>query len=132
MKQYISEERAIYEDTYHGQFSRKLAKWAIENMKVLDPVTGEPKPLMSRSADDVAEILKLNSVKVPCECYYTAWYLFNMALADYPMSLPTDKQRAIYVKETLCDPDGDPTDVLACFEAKMCNAGHSVFWEMFI
>lgn len=132
MKQYITEERAIYEDSYHGQFSRKLAKWAIDKMEVLDPATEELKPLSPRSADDVAEILKANNVEIPRECYYTAWYLFNMALADYPKSLTTDKQRATYVEETICDPDGDSTNVLACFEAKMCNAGCPVFWEMFI
>lgn len=129
MKQYITEERAMYEDNFHGMFSRKLAKWAISNMEVKDPASGKMKPVTMRSVDDVLEILSANKVELPDEYIYTAWYLFHMAIADYPKSLKTDEQRAMYVEETLCDPDGDPTNVLACFEAKMCNAEIPIYWE---
>lgn len=132
MKQYISEDRAIYEDMYHGMFSRKLARWAIEHMETEDPTTGKMKPITPRSADDVAEILSANKVHLSDDCLYTAWYLFNMAIADYPKTLKTDEQRAMFVEETICDPDGNPTNVLACFEAKMCNAGIPVYWERMI
>lgn len=132
MKQYISEERAAYEDMYHGQFSRKLARWAISRMEAKDPATGSMKPVAPRTADDVAEILYANKVEMPDEYLYTAWYLFNMAIADYPKTCRTDEQRALFVEETLCDPDGDPTNALACFEAKMCNAGIPIYWERMI
>ena len=128
MKQYITEERAMYEDSFHGMFSRKLAKWAISNMEMKSP-DGQMKPVAMRSVDDVLEILSANKVELPDEYIYTAWYLFHMAIADYPKSLKTDEQRALYVNETLCDPDGDPTNVLACFEAKMCNAEIPIYWE---
>lgn len=129
MKQYISEDRAIYEDEYHGLFSRRLAKWAISLMQVKDPQTGEMKSITTRSVDDVMEILAANGVKLPDEYIYTAWYLYHMAIADYPKTCKTDEQRASFVEETLCDADGDPTDTLACFEAKMCNAGIPIYWE---
>lgn len=129
MKQYISEDRAIYEDEYHGLFSRRLAKWAISLMEVKDPSSGQMKPISTRSVDDVMEILTAHGVKLPDEYIYTAWYLYHMAIADYPKTLKTDEQRASYVEETLCDPDGDPTDTLACFEAKMCNAEIPIYWE---
>ena len=128
MKQYITEERAMYEDNFHGMFSRKLAKWAISCMEMKDQ-NGQMKPVVMRSVDDVLEILSANKVELPDEYIYTAWYLFHMAIADYPKSLKTDEQRAMYVEETLCDPDGEPSDVLACFEAKMCNAGIPIYWE---
>lgn len=128
MKQYITEERAMYEDNFHGMFSRKLAKWAISCMEMKAP-DGQMKPVAMRSVDDVLEILSANKVELPDEYIYTAWYLFHMTIADYPKSLKTDEQRAMYVEETLCDPDGDPTNVLACFEAKMCNAEIPIYWE---
>ena len=128
MKQYITEERAMYEDNFHGMFSRKLAKWAISNMEMKSP-DGQMKPVAMRSVDDVLEILSANKVELPDEYIYTAWYLFHMTIADYPKSLKNDEQRAMYVEETLCDPDGDPTNVLACFEAKMCNAEIPIYWE---
>ena len=128
MKQYITEERAMYEDNFHGMFSRKLAKWAISCMEMKGP-DGQMKPVAMRSVDDVLEILSANKVELPDEYIYTAWYLYHMTIADYPKSLKTDEQRAMYVEETLCDPDGDPTNVLACFEAKMCNAEIPIYWE---
>ena len=132
MRQYISEERAVYEDMYHGQFSRKLAKWAIGNMKVKDETTGKMIKITPRSADDVMEILTANDVKIQDSMFYTAWYLFNMAIADYPKTCGTDEKRAEFVGETLLDPDGEPGNVLDCFEVKMCNAGIPVFWERYL
>ena len=132
MKQYISEDRAIYEDLYKGQFSRKLAQWAISNMEVEDPTNGDMKKITPRSADDVAEILSANKVKVPDSMFYTAWYLFNMAIADYQKTCKTDEQRATFVEETLLDPDGCPENTLDCFVTKMGNAGIPIFWERFV
>lgn len=131
MRHYISEEKTLYYDYYHGLFSKRLAEWAISMMRV-DKGTGSLERLIPISSDDVYDILKTNGVKLPEEYRYTAWYLFNMARADYKESLPTDAARSMYVKETLNDPDGESGDVLACFEAKMCNAGIPIFWERMI
>ena len=132
MKQYISEGRAIYEDYNHGLFSKRLAEWAISKMKTEDEATGLLKPLKPHSIEEMKEVLKANSVAYPDEFLYTAWYLFNMAYADYPKTLTTDEQRAMFVDETLCDPDGTPENVLDCFVAKMCNAGKPIFWEEYL
>lgn len=132
MKHYISEDRAIYEDYYHGQFSKRLAEWAISNMEMKDPATKTMKPIIVRKIDDVQKVMEENKVELPMEFVYTAWYLFNMAVADYPKTLKTDEQRTMFVEETLCDPDGCPENVLDCFVTKMCNAGVPIFWEQFI
>ena len=132
MKNYISEGRAMYEDENHGLFSKRLAEWAISLMETKDPTTKEKKPLKARSLDDVKNVLKENKVDMPEEFCYTAWYLFNMAIADYPKTLENDKHRASFVEETICDPDGMPENVLSCFEAKMCNAEIPIYWEMML
>ena len=98
-------------------------------MEVKDPSSGQMKPISTRSVDDVVEILTAHGVKLPDEYIYTAWYLYHMAIADYPKTLKTDEQRALYIEETILDPDGYPTNVLACFEAKMCNAEIPIYWE---
>lgn len=131
MKHYISEDRAIYEDMYHGLFSKKLAEWAIGKMETKDPATKSMKKIVVRKLDDVEKVLEENKVELPMEFVYTSWYLFNMAVADYPKALKTDEQRAMFVEETLCDPDGMPENVLDCFVTKMCNAGEPIFWENF-
>lgn len=128
----MSEGRAMYEDENHGMFSKRLAEWAISKMKIEEPETGALKKLTPRKLDDVKEVLETNKVELPYEFVYTAWYLFNMAMADYPKSLKTDEQRAMFVEETLCDPDGQPENVLDCFVAKMRNAGVPIYWEDFL
>ena len=132
MKHYISESRAIYEDEYHGMFSKRLAEWAISKMEAEDKATGLMKKIVPRKLEDVKEVLKENKVDLPDEFCYTAWYLFNMAVADYPKTCKTDEQRASFVEETLCDPDGMPENTLDCFVTKMCNAGVPIYWEDFL
>ena len=128
----MSEGEAIYQDKNHGLFSKKLAEWAISNMEVLDPATKEMKPLKARSLDEVEETLKVNGIELQEEFVYTGWYLFNMALADYPKTLESDAKRAMFVEETICDPDGAPENVLNCFAAKMCQAGVPIYWEKYL
>lgn len=132
MKEYISEGRAIYEDNYHGFFSKKLAEWAIEHMEVKDEKSGETKPLKPRSLNEVRDIINDNGIELEDEFIYTAWYLFNMAMADYPKTLEDDAKRASYVEETLLDPDGCPESVLECFVAKMCVKKIPIYWEFYL
>ena len=132
MKYIMTQEEAAYMDAYQGHFSRKLASWAIKNMRSEDPATGKVKNVPIVQVDDVMEILKANDVKIPYESKFDAWYLYMMTLNDYPNSLATDNQRAKYVEETIYDVDGEPTNVLACFVAKVCNADMPIYWEEFI
>lgn len=132
MKQYISEARALYEDNYHGQFSKKLAEWGISNMQLRDPATGQMRPIRAKSVEETMALLKQNGVQLPDEYMYTAWYLWHMAVADYRETCKTDEDRANFVEETLMDPDGCPANVLDCFVTKMCNAGKPIFWEQML
>lgn len=129
MRQYISEARAIYEDSYHGQMSKKLAEWGISNMKLKDAASGKLRPIRAKSVEEVTEILRQYGVELPEEFIYTTWYLWHMAVADYPKTCKTDEDRANFVEETLMDPDGMPENVLDCFVAKMINAGKRIYWE---
>lgn len=129
MRRYISDGRRLYEDENHGMFSKRLAEWAVSKMEVRDKATGELKPLKPYSISDVRQALKDAGVSIPEAFEYTAFYLFNMALADYPKTLVDDIQRAMFVFETLTDPDGCPESVLDCFEAKMMEEGTPIYWE---
>ena len=132
MKQYISEGRAMYEDENHGLFSKKLAEFAIGNMVIKEETAKAEKALKPHTIDEMQDVLELNDVQIPTEFIYTAWYLFNMTYADYPKTITTDKQRATYIEETLCDPDGCPENVLDCFVTKMKNACIPIYWEMML
>lgn len=120
-----------YMDAYHGQFSRKLAEWAISKMQA-KRVSGEVTNIKQIPLENVLEVLRNAGVQVSEECTYTAWYLFHMAIADNPRSLDSENRRAWYVDEKLNDPDGKPSDVLACFRAKCDNKGIAIMWELMI
>jgi len=128
MRNFVSDERLVYEDYHHGSFSKKLAEWAINNMRVGD----ELKPLSVHSLESMKNLFKANNVLIPEKHIYSAWYLYNMSYADYPKTLTTDVQRIQFVKETLLDPDCKPEAVLECFVAKMCVMGIPIHWEEYI
>ena len=132
MRQYISEGRAMYEDENHGLFSKRLAEWAISNMKTKDPNSKEMRPIKVRTLEEVQEVFNENNVELQDEFIYTGWYLFMMAVADYPKTLTTDAQRAMFANETINDPDGCPENVLDCFVAKMRNANVPIYWEKYL
>lgn len=132
MKYYMSEDEAYYMDAYQGQFSRKLAEKAISLMEVKDDSTGKTRRMITRPIEEMEDALKANGVSIPEGCIYTAWYLYNMCHADYRKSLEDKRHIALYIEETLCDPDGDPSDVLCCFVAKMQKAGIAIHWERYL
>lgn len=130
MRKYVSEAREVYEDHYHGLFSKKFAEWAIGNMKT--KVDGQYKSIDTVSLSTFTDILKENSIQIDSKYIYTAWYLYNMAIADYPKALPTITSRLNFVVETLFDPDCDPRAVLECFVAKMCCMKVPIYWECYL
>lgn len=129
MKNYISEGRAIYEDYNFGNFSKKLAEWAISKMKQKDAETGALKAIKPHPIDEMQEVLKSNKINIPDKLIYSAWYLYNMSFADYKKTITTEEQRATFIEETLLDPDCKPEAVLECFIAKMNCMKIPIHWE---
>lgn len=128
----ISEAEAQYQEKHKGHFSKKLAEWAISMMEKKDETTGKMVKITPSSIDEMEDALKQAKVEVKEECIYDALYLWNMCKADYEESLPTKESRSIYIEETLCDPDGCPEAVLACFCAKMDLKSIPIHWERFL
>ena len=128
----ISEEESQYMEIHKGYMSKRLAEWAISMMEKNDGPNGMMKKITPVSIDEIDETMKGVGIEIPEESRYDAWYLYNMSVADYPKSLKTKEDRANYVYETICDPDGDPRNVLACFRAKMDVKGIPIHWERFI
>ena len=132
MQYYISEEEAQYMDAHHGQFSKKLAEFAIRNMKYKDEQTNTVKAHTPRPIEEMEESMKKYGVSIKEEAVYTAWYLYNMTYADYRRALSTTEAKCYFVDETINDVDCDPTAVLACYRAKMDVCGKPIHWERFI
>ena len=128
----ISEDEAQYMERHKGHFSKKLAAWAIQKMENRD-ATGQLRPINPYSLEEVEQMILPFRQEIGEDAIYDAWYLANMVKADYLGSSITDKEHvALYVKDTICDPDGEPTMVLACFRAKCDVKGVAIHWERFL
>ena len=131
MQYYMSEGEAQYMDMNQGHFSKSLAEWAIDKMRVKD-ASGKLIKINSLPLDIVEKTLKEHNVSIAEESIYDAWYLYNMCLADYRKSLKNDELITTYVDETINDPDCKPEAVLACFRAKMDVMRKPIHWERFL
>lgn len=131
MQYYMSKGEAQYMDANKGYFSKALAQWAISSMQMEDD-RGELVDIKAVPLESVIETLKKHKVDVPDESIYDAWYLYNMCLADYRKSLPSEDKIVEYIDETINDPDCEPTAVLACFRAKMDVKRVPIHWERYL
>lgn len=129
---YYSEEEEIFLDKYKGHFNKKLADWAIANMRKSNATTGVLEPIKKKTIEEFDAFLKANDLKIADESYYDAYYLLHMSIADYPDSLKDDKSRAAFIDETINDVDCVPTAVLACFVTKMGLCGIPIYFERFL
>lgn len=128
---YISESEAQYMDANQGHFSKALAQWAISRMRTKD-ANNRLVRINSVPLEEVESTLRDHGVNVKEESIYDAWYLYNMCIADYRRSLPERKNIAMYIDETINDPDCDPKAVLACFRAKMDVMHVPIHWERYM
>lgn len=132
MQYYISEEEARYMDAHKGQFSKRLAEYAIDRMEYKDEATGKMRKITPHPIEEMEDNMRKYGIKMDEACVYTAWYLYNMAFADYRKSLPTLDAKCLFVDETINDPDCSPESVLACYRAKMDVMRMPIHWERFI
>lgn len=129
----MSEAEAYYMDMHKGHFSQKLAEWAVSMMAKKDVATGLLKKIVPYTVEEVERMLQLAKIELPEGCLYDAWYLANMVRADFYGSSIEDNEHLVrYIKDVICDPDGDPVMVLACFRAKMDVKDVPIQWERFL
>ena len=129
---YYSEEEEIYNSKYKGHFNKRLAEWAISNMEKESKSSMAMEHVKKKTIDEYDAFIKANDIKIPDESYYDGYYLWHMTYADYEKALEDDAHRAAFIEETICDPDCEPTAVLACFKAKMDICGVPIYWERFL
>lgn len=123
----ISEDEAQYMERYKGHFSKRLAEWAISKME------RDGRRIQPYTLEEVGSMIAPFGNEIGEECLYDAWYLANMAKADYLGSSITDAAHvALFIKDTLCDPDGCPEMVLACFRAKCDVKNIPIYWERYL
>lgn len=118
-----------YVENYGFHFSKKACSFALKLMRKIDVGTGKMKPLEKKEKADVDKILETHG-QVPLNNKgYDSVYLYHMAKADYPNSLPDDQHIAVFIKESLDDPDASQETTFRRWLATMVGNGEPIMWE---
>lgn len=118
-----------YLRNYGFSFSKKACEYAVSLMEKINTATGMPEKIEAWSKEKVEECFKKNNIATKGQITYNHVYVFNMALADYPKSIPNEVVRCLYVKETLEDIDSNPENIFRKWIVSMDGNGIPIYWE---
>lgn len=120
-----------YLRNYGFNFSKRACEYAVSLMKKTDSSSGIKReiPISPWSKEKVAECFRKNGIMLDGELNYNHVYLYNMATADYPKSLPDEKSICLFVKETAEDIDSNPENIFRKWIVSMDGNGIPIYWE---
>lgn len=102
----IPSDMRRYLRNYGNHFSRKACEFAISKIKRLNPATGKLEAVDIQTKENIEEIFAKYGIKLEHNEGYDFVYLWHMAKADYyKSSLPDEKSLAMFVSDTIEDPD---------------------------
>lgn len=102
----MPEDLSIYLSHNGPHFNKKCCEFAVSQMYKTDD-NGEEENITPYTKQEVENILKEYSIKVEYAQLEDITYVANMCKFDYYRgSVPDEKHLALYIKETLDDPDG--------------------------
>ena len=118
---------------YNGpHFNKKLLEFALSKMYKVDNM-GRKKPIPVYTKEQVQNLLNSNNIRLQNDQLYDSTYVANMCKADfYGSSISDDSHMALYIKDTIDDPDGYDGIVFNRWYADMCYKGIPVDWEEMI
>lgn len=128
----MPEDLAIYMSHNGPHFNKKCCEFAISQMYKIDN-NGEEQEIKPYAKGEVEELLRAYNVKVKYAQLEDITYVANMCKADYLKgSVPTEQHLALYIKETLDDPDGCEGLVFNRWISDMRWLGIAIPWDEFV
>lgn len=117
-----------YVDQYGYNFNRKLYEFAVSLMR--DRNGGGIKALPK---EQVTEWLKTQGVTLKNDIGYNAAYIYAMAKSDYyGSSIKDNIHLALFVKDYIDDPDGNPERAFDGFVMSCRAKGEMIDWQEMI
>lgn len=124
----MPESLAIYMSHNGPHFNKKCCDFAVSQM-----YKDEDEDFKPYQKHEVENILKSYGIKVKYAQLDDITYIANMCKADYLNgSVPTEQHLAMYVKETLDDPDGCEGLVFNRWINDMRWLGIAIPWDEFV
>lgn len=128
----MPEDLAIYLSHYGPHFNKKCCEFAIKQMYKHDD-KGNEVEINAWSKGEVEELLRAYGIKVKNAQLEDITYVANMCKADYfEGSVPSKQHVAMYVKESLDDPDGAEGLMFNRWIADMKWFGIAIDWSEFL
>lgn len=123
-----SMRRYLQHNGWH--FNKKACEWAVSKMEYKNSATGKKEKLEPWTKEQVDELMKTNNIVVENNVGYDYVFVANMCKADYyKSSVPDEQHVALYVKDTIDDPDGADGITFRRWYASMVACGTPVEWE---
>lgn len=114
-------------------FNAKACEFAVSLMKKLDSSTGRMKRITPWAKEQVENLLRTQGVELECNVGYNHVFVLNMGVADYyKSSIPDEHHLALYVKDTIDDPDAGDGAIMRRWYATMVANGEVIDWEDFV
>lgn len=118
-----------YLRNYGFNFSKKACEYAVSLMKKIEGLPPRKVTIAPWTKEKVAECFKKNGIILDGELNYNHVYLFNMATADHPKSLPDERAICMFVKEAAEDVDSNPDNIFRKWIISMDGNGIPIYWE---
>ena len=107
-----------------------MCEFAVSLMKKLNPSTGKKERIEPISKEKVDELLTRYGIKLENNALYDYVYVANMGKADYlKSSIPDEAHLALYIKDTIDDPDAPDGTTMRRWYATMIAAGEPIEWD---
>jgi hypothetical protein len=124
----LPEELVKYFRINGMHFNRRMYEFAVSLMYTED-ANGTREPVKPVTREQFEAVMQRHGVELPKGTLCDGMYVWSMACADFPESLPDDKARAEYVREYLTDPDQRDGFVFNRFYNDTVFNGIPIDWE---
>ena len=99
-------------------------------MKKVNSATNKKERIDPITKDKVDELLTRYGIKLDNNALYDYIYVANMCKADFlKSSVPDEQHLALYIKDTIDDPDAPDGTTMRRWYATMIAAGEPIEWD---
>lgn len=123
------EEMEVYLSHYGWHFNKKMCEFAVSLMKWKNQ-NGDIEKLPQMSKEEVDALLTKYGVTLKNKIGYDYVYVANMCKADFlKSSVPNEQYQALYIKDTIDDPDAPDGTTMRRWYVTMIAAGLPIEWD---
>ena len=123
------EEMEVYLSHFGWHFNKKMCEFAVSLMEWKGQ-NGEKEKLPAMSKDEEDALLTKYGVTLKNKIGYDYVYVANMCKANFlKSSVPNEQYQALYVKDTIDDPDAPDGTTMRRWYVTMIAAGIPIEWD---